>query len=92
MWTPSHLLPLLGILALPLTGCGGSGGGGGELEGEPEMAPQEVEQVTLGPRDGQDLPATDLERVAVGTTAPDFSLTEGRLIYEHMCAFRIYHL
>jgi hypothetical protein len=30
--------------------------------------------VTLGPADGLDLPPTDLERVAVGTMAPDFSL------------------
>jgi hypothetical protein len=30
--------------------------------------------VTLGPADGLDLPPTDLERVALGTTAPDFSL------------------
>jgi len=28
----------------------------------------------LGPRDGLHLPAKDLERVAVGTEAPDFSL------------------
>ncbi len=28
----------------------------------------------LGPRDGHDLPAIDLERVAVGMEAPDFSL------------------
>lgn len=29
---------------------------------------------TLGPTDGHDLPPTDLERVAVGDMAPDFSL------------------
>jgi len=28
----------------------------------------------LGPKDGRDLPPTDLERVAVGTMAPDFTL------------------
>jgi peroxiredoxin len=28
----------------------------------------------LGPKDGSDLPPTDLDRVAVGTVAPDFSL------------------
>ena len=28
----------------------------------------------MGPRDGQDLPPTDLERVGVATLAPDFSL------------------
>ena len=31
---------------------------------------------TPGPTDGRDLPATDLERVAVGTPAPDFILTD----------------
>jgi hypothetical protein len=30
--------------------------------------------VQLGPVDGMDLAPTDLERVAVGTVAPDFSL------------------
>ena len=29
---------------------------------------------TLGPADGHDLPPTDIERVALGTEAPDFSL------------------
>ena len=29
----------------------------------------------LGPRDGRDLPPTDLNRVAVGQPAPDFILT-----------------
>ena len=33
-----------------------------------------LQAVTLGPADGLDLPPTDLERVAVGTMAPDFSL------------------
>ena len=28
----------------------------------------------FGPKDGAGLPATDLERVAVGTAAPDFAL------------------
>jgi len=30
--------------------------------------------VTLGPVDGRDLPATDLDRVVAGSVAPDFSL------------------
>jgi len=30
--------------------------------------------IELGPKDGHDLPATELDRVAVGTPAPDFSL------------------
>ncbi len=29
---------------------------------------------TLGPRDGAGLPPTDLERVAIGGAAPDFTL------------------
>ncbi|KPJ90815.1 MAG: hypothetical protein AMS18_09985, partial [Gemmatimonas sp. SG8_17] len=33
------------------------------------------ESPVLGPADGYDLPPTDLERVAVGDVAPDFSLT-----------------
>lgn len=32
------------------------------------------EQPQLGPVDGRDLPPTDVERVSVGDTAPDFSL------------------
>ena len=37
---------------------------------------------SLGPTDGFDLPPTDLERVAVGTMAPDFALEsyDGRVI------------
>jgi cytochrome oxidase Cu insertion factor (SCO1/SenC/PrrC family) len=36
----------------------------------------------LGPKDGGDLPATDVERVKVGQPAPDFTLedTEGNKI------------
>lgn len=30
--------------------------------------------VELGPADGRDLPGTDLDRVQVGQTAPDFTL------------------
>jgi cytochrome oxidase Cu insertion factor (SCO1/SenC/PrrC family) len=30
----------------------------------------------LGPRDGENLPPTDLERVKVGDTAPDFTLED----------------
>ena len=30
----------------------------------------------LGPKDGANLPATDLERVKVGQAAPDFSLED----------------
>ncbi len=33
-----------------------------------------AQQRGLGPKDGADLPATDLERVKVGDVAPDFTL------------------
>ena len=33
-----------------------------------------AEEVQLGPKDGFDLPPTDLERVAIGDEAPDFTL------------------
>jgi hypothetical protein len=32
------------------------------------------EPIVLGPKDGRDLPPTDLERVQAGDVAPDFSL------------------
>lgn len=35
---------------------------------------QDGPAVTLGPADGRDLPAADTGRVAVGDTAPDFTL------------------
>jgi hypothetical protein len=68
---PLSLLLFVGVVAMPLAGCGGTGGESGD---EMEAASQQAEPVTLGPRDGHDLPPTDLERVAVGTVAPDFSL------------------
>ena len=68
---PLFLLALIGFFALPLVGCGGAGEEGGEEMGATE---EQAEPVTLGPRDGHDLAPTDLERVAVGSVAPDFSL------------------
>jgi hypothetical protein len=50
------------LTTLALAGCGG---------GE---ASDQAEPVTLGPVDGHELPAVDLERVQVGDLAPDFSL------------------
>src|SRR5262249_60035001 len=35
-----------------------------------------VAQTKLGPKETAQLPATDLERVAVGTEAPDFTLED----------------
>ena len=60
---------LLGFFLAPLMGCGG---GDAAEEGEGPM--EEALPVQLGPVDGQDLAPTDLERVAVGMMAPDFSL------------------
>ena len=60
----------------------GRGGGGGGWSGLLGLAvglalmasSEPVSGQRLGPVDGQDLPATDPERVAVGTLAPDFRL------------------
>jgi hypothetical protein len=68
---PLSVLLLLSFLTVSLAACGGSGEEG---EAEAEVTSQQAEPVSLGPRDGHDLPSTDLERVAVGTVAPDFSL------------------
>lgn len=43
----------------------------GAMEGTDAAGEQEV---TLGPVDGHDLPPSDLDRVQVGDTAPDFTL------------------
>jgi len=42
----------------------------------------ESKPVKLGPKDGDELPATDTLRVSVGSTAPDFCLEtrDGRLV------------
>jgi peroxiredoxin len=47
-----------GTVALTLALCGGAA----------------AQDVKLGPVDGRDLPPTDLDRVAVGANAPDFTL------------------
>lgn len=39
----------------------------------PDEAAKEAREIALGPADGHDLPATDLERVAAGDLAPDFT-------------------
>ncbi len=38
------------------------------------LAPPSARGQRLGPTDGRDLPATDLERVSLGTAAPGFAL------------------
>ncbi|MEO7360192.1 MAG: peroxiredoxin family protein [Gemmatimonadaceae bacterium] len=40
------------------------------------MSPMAPQSVMLGPVDGKDLPPTDLERIAIGTSAPDFTLAK----------------
>lgn len=63
---PVVFVPLFTLCVLGLGGCGG---------GAPESARDEpAEEVVLGPKDGHELPATDLDRVQVGDLAPDFSL------------------
>lgn len=39
-----------------------------------EMAVEAMVEPMLGPVDGADLPGTDIERVQVGQSAPDFTL------------------
>lgn len=41
---------------------------------EAERTMEEPEEIVLGPADGHELSATDLERVEVGDPAPDFTL------------------
>ena len=62
-------LVLLGFTGL-LLACGPDGESG-EASAGPRSGPAPL---TLGPKDGFDLPPTEPERVAVGTVAPDFSL------------------
>ena len=40
-----------------------------------DAAMEEPVEIVLGPADGSDLPGVDLDRVQVGATAPDFTLT-----------------
>lgn len=53
------------IAAVGLVGCAAQ---------EDPPQPESSEPVVLGPVDGLDFPAIDLERVQVGDLAPDFSL------------------
>ena len=56
---------LLAVFGLVACAGGDSAGDGAE--------PEAVEEITFGPVDGHDLPGTDLERVAAGDPAPDFT-------------------
>ncbi len=40
-----------------------------------EAVDEELAEIVLGPVDGHDLPGVDLDRVQVGESAPDFTLT-----------------
>jgi len=60
------VLPMLAAGLVLAGGCGGDTGGANTGEQE------------LGPHDGAGLPATDLERLAVGEAAPDFTLPSFR--------------
>ncbi len=51
-----------------MAGCGGTADAGTDSTEEDTAM-----DVQLGPRDGHDLPPTDLDRVKVGDLAPDFS-------------------
>jgi cytochrome oxidase Cu insertion factor (SCO1/SenC/PrrC family) len=53
------------LLAIFAAGCGMQDGPGGS----------EATEAALGPADGHDLPAIDLDRVRAGDLAPDFTLT-----------------
>lgn len=66
----------LGALAafLAVAACSGDAPGADSDEGAAQaVAPREI-----GPADGRDLPPDDLERVAIGDVAPDFTLPSYR--------------
>ena len=62
-------LSSVGLFLGVVLGCGSPGEEAMDREAAAQARP-----ASLGPADGRDLPATDLDRVAVGTEAPDFSL------------------
>ena len=68
------------LVAVGLVGCapqGEAGDGAAEAEAAETDAPTagaaEAGGLALGPVDGRDLPPADLERVALGAPAPDFT-------------------
>lgn len=54
-----------------LPGCGGEGETNGR---DPSSRGPETPEISFGPKDGHDLSPTELDRVAPGTMAPDFTL------------------
>ena len=61
------------FLALPVVLLSCQGGEEGEETGSPSGSPDRHD-TRLGPKDGHDLRPTELDRVAVGMPAPDFTL------------------
>jgi len=57
------------VAAAALLGTAGCGGDAAQ-----DTAQETPEEIVLGPKDGHELPGTDLERVQIGDLAPDFSL------------------
>jgi hypothetical protein len=62
-----------GALALLVAGAVGLGGCQTADESAANATEDEAMELTLGPKDGLDLPPVDLDRVKVGDLAPDFS-------------------
>ena len=65
MRLPAPLLVLIGSALLGVAACAG---------GDQERSGAADADVRLGPTEGRELPASELERVAVGDAAPDFRL------------------
>ena len=74
MMDARHLRLLLGggFLAAGLVACAAGDEAGMPADDEAPAGGETV-QVALGPVDGHDLPAADLERVVAGGAAPDFT-------------------
>jgi cytochrome oxidase Cu insertion factor (SCO1/SenC/PrrC family) len=60
------------LLAAGIVTAGGCGDGDEAME---QAATDEMQEIVLGPADGHELSPTDVDRVASGEVAPDFSAT-----------------
>jgi len=58
------------------------------VRGAPDAAGGQGRQTSLGPVDGTGLPPTDLDRVAVGAPAPDFTLESSDGVRVRLSSFR----
>ncbi len=65
----SSVLTALALLTLAACGSPDAAPGAGTADARAAAG-----EIALGPRDGFDLPAVDLDRIKVGDPAPDFSL------------------